>query len=135
VTLTSGGVRSPETSTENTWNRDDDIRWAVALKAAAAARPGQPGDIILDLAHVFYAHDFRAQANTNGNGVSEVTEQGAEEVPADHYTAGVSAEGQVAEGEAGACPPHSLNLDVPPKAFRYPCVKCGAWVKPVQANG
>jgi hypothetical protein len=119
--------RSPGTFTENTWNRDDDIRWAVALKAAAAARPGQPGDIILDLAHLFYAHDFRASVpEANRNGTSTTDSTGAEER---------AGSGQVGEGEASACPPHQLDFNVPQKAMRYPCLKCGAWVKPVQASG
>jgi len=40
--------------------------------------------------------------------------------------------GGQSEGEAG-CPPHQLNLDVQPKAMRYPCRKCGSWVKPTMA--
>jgi hypothetical protein len=33
----------------------------------------------------------------------------------------------------GSCPPHDLDLDVAPKAMRYPCRKCGFWVKPTMA--
>ena len=32
------------------------------------------------------------------------------------------------------CPPHDLDLSVAPKAMRYPCRKCNAWVKPVDAK-
>jgi len=40
--------------------------------------------------------------------------------------------GGQSEGEAG-CPPHDLDLDVAPKAMRYPCRRCGFWVKPTMA--
>jgi len=40
--------------------------------------------------------------------------------------------GGQSEGEAG-CPPHDLDLDVAPKAMRYPCRKCNAWIKPTMA--
>ena len=40
-----------------------------------------------------------------------------------------SALGKDAEG----CPPHDLDLDVAPKAMRYPCRRCKAWVKPTMA--
>jgi hypothetical protein len=115
--------RSPGTFTENTWNRDDDIRWAVALKAAAAARPGQPGDIILDLAHVFYAHDFRAQVNSpdGSSTTSELTEQGAER-----------AEESGGEGEALPDSPHQHDLAIEKKNRMgfAPCRICSMWAKP-----
>jgi hypothetical protein len=38
--------------------------------------------------------------------------------------------GQSPEGEAGGCPPHDLDSTVAPKANRYPCKRCGAWVRP-----
>jgi len=40
--------------------------------------------------------------------------------------------GGQSDGEAG-CPPHDLDLDVAPKAMRYPCRRCKAWVKPTMA--
>ena len=40
--------------------------------------------------------------------------------------------GGQSDGEAG-CPPHDLDLDVAPKAMRYPCRRCNAWVKPTMA--
>ena len=45
---------------------------------------------------------------------------------------GTEDRGGQSDGEAG-CPPHDLDLDVAPKAMRYPCRRCKAWVKPTMA--
>ena len=62
---------------------------------------------------------------------------GAETPAGDTSSAGEQADdpadrGGQSDGEAG-CPPHDLDLDVAPKAMRYPCRRCKAWVKPTMA--
>ena len=62
---------------------------------------------------------------------------GAETPAGDTTSAGEQADdpagrGGQSDGEAG-CPPHDLDLDVAPKAMRYPCRRCGFWVKPTMA--
>ena len=53
-TAPSASAAGPSAPTTYTDTKEDDIRWSVALKAAANARPGQPADVILDLTRIFF---------------------------------------------------------------------------------
>ena len=127
---------------------DASIRASVALKAAV--NYCAPQHKVLALDDVFLvAENFDAWLakkasepalsayDSGGLGTvtpaSSTTPAGAGSEPSAAELAADSGEGQVGGGEAQACPPHDLDLDVAPKAMRYPCRRCGAWVKPTMA--
>jgi hypothetical protein len=122
--------RSPE--------QNDDIRRAVALKAAAQCVVGTTPEDVLKFADAFEAWLAKTSGPASSEYVSPSTDSTSALVhqagadPEDSSTVSAVGDGGQSEGEAG-CPPHDLDLDVAPKAMRYPCRRCGFWIKPTMA--
>jgi hypothetical protein len=126
----------------------------TALMQAVTLRPS--GDEVYVWAEGFYAWLRKTSGSTSSEQQSPLPQAGVDSEstsPAamrDHATkgegsrntlledpslAGDNQSGGVGLGEGPApsdamCPPHQLDLDVEAKAERFPCRKCGAWVKP-----
>jgi hypothetical protein len=59
-----------------------------------------------------------------------VATKGTSDQDSGNAPAGDDRGGQSAYGEGVGCPPHDLDLDIAPKAQRFPCRRCGFWIKP-----
>jgi hypothetical protein len=92
-----------------TSSKDEDIRKAVALKAAAHARPGQPVDVILDTARLFEKYlDTSAVAAVSD---APAAAGGAHEAPLSTPPAPSGGLAGPVEGEAAGPAPRYSNKD------------------------
>ena len=99
---------TPSRSTD----KDEDIRRAVALKAAAHARPGQPVDVITDLAELF----MKWLAGSSGTDSPATAGEGG--VPSLDSPSPATTSDEVGEGEAPASSGSRRYADNPvPPAF------------------
>ena len=141
---TSGGfVPIKDANHANLINTEASIRASVALKAAVNYCAPQHKALALD--DVFLvAENFDAWLARKASepASSAYPEGGDASAPSgspvvqagagSEQSAAETADGGTGVGE-GPCPPHDLDLDVAPRAMRYPCRRCGFWVKPTMA--
>ena len=87
-----------------------------------------------------------AGSGTTSPAVGANASKGAETPAGDPTSAGDVSSSLSAPAEGGGqsesalgkdaedCPPHDLDLDVAPKAMRYPCRRCKAWINPTRPS-
>jgi len=125
--------RSPEPNEEDPRRSKEEMRRSEALRAAASflSMSAVGMEKVLEVAEFFEGYLASGSASSAYDRPSTETSAsdhqagaGSESTPTAETVGG----GGQSEGEAG-CPPHDLDLDVAPKAMRYPCRRCGFWIK------